>query len=137
MKDTAFKNLNHRSSGYEIERISFPHYKPDVVLSKGNEYIILESERNSNRKTYIGGLVKACRFMDGDKSGILVFVMREYENTKATSIQAQLRMYFQWLQSLGQINLTQVFVITHEQYCPGTEPIELLSDDFNTEALEA
>lgn len=47
MKDSLFKQLSHSAEGYSILNSGgqlAKGYKPDTVLQKGDEYIIMECE---------------------------------------------------------------------------------------------
>ncbi|MEJ7831235.1 MAG: hypothetical protein WKF91_23720, partial [Segetibacter sp.] len=55
--DKKFKSLSHnirQYSKYLCGQSLKPGYKPDYVLKNGNNYVILESENSSSRKTYGG-----------------------------------------------------------------------------------
>ena len=68
--DKQFKELNHTFKGYAkylCGQSLEPGYKPDFVLKKGNEYLILESENSSSRKTFVGGMIKAAHFLQNEK----------------------------------------------------------------------
>ena len=97
--DREFKQMNHRvdgfliiSKGSEIEK----GYKPDIDLKHKtkDDYTIIECENNSNRKVFLGGMMKAAMYLTGKRSGILVFVMSESENTSMRQIANQLKKYF-------------------------------------------
>lgn len=67
--DKLFKVLLHCCKGYsnhlngqEIEL----GYKPDFVLRKGNDFFIFEGENSSSRKTFVGGMMKAAHYLQGD-----------------------------------------------------------------------
>jgi len=136
IKDSVFKKLPHKhksykmiSNGGEIE----VGYKPDYVLkNKKNDFVILECEYCSNRKTFIGGLLKAAHFLQNEKTGILVFVIKKMENTKCESIAAQLKTYFKWIKSIT--NLRKVYVIDADKYYK-EEPMEICGYEFNKSAL--
>lgn len=100
ISDRIFKQLKHEYTGYhtylngqELER----GYKPDYVLRNKNDYIILESENNSSRKQYVGGMMKAAHFLQKEKTGILIFVIKLRDNTKPISIGKHLKRYFNWI----------------------------------------
>lgn len=95
--DKIFKNLIHAYRGYKVFLNGSAlemGYKPDYVLKRGNDYIILESENSSSRKTFVGGMIKAAHFLQEEKTGVLVFVIVPKKNTKATSIANHLVPYF-------------------------------------------
>lgn len=137
IKDKVFKGLNHTFKSYqkfldggEIEN----GYKPDFVLKKNNEYIILESENSSSRKLFIGGLIKASHFLTGKKSGILLFVMVPKKNTTAISIAKQIKVYFSWIKD--KTNLKEVWIIECNKYYDGIKCIPLDSRKFNEVAIK-
>lgn len=129
--DKIFKSLEHKCTGYQkflkgesIEK----GYKPDYVLKKENDYIILESENSSSRKTFVGGMVKAAHFLRNEKRGTLVFIIVPKVNTKATSIAKHLEVYFNWLKNIT--NLERVIVIEANNYYTGTAVLEIGSAEF-------
>jgi len=135
--DKQFKKLLHSSKGYdshlngqEIE----PGYKPDFVLRKGNNFLILESENSSSRKTFVGGMVKAAHYLQGERKGKLVFVLVPKKNTTAKAIAKHLIPYFNWIKD--KTNLREVYVIEAGQYYADDCVMELLGADFNTTALK-
>jgi hypothetical protein len=137
ISDRDFKKLIHSCKGYdkhlkgeEIES----GYKPDFVLRKGNDFLILESENSSNRKTFVGGMIKAAHYLQDERSGTLVFIMVPKDNTTAKQITEQLRTYFNWIKD--KTNLREVYVIEAGQYYLDDRLLELLGADFNTIALK-
>jgi len=135
--DKVFKALKHEceeysiySKGQEVEL----GYKPDFVLNSGNSYIILESENSASRKTYVGGMVKAAHFLQGPKTGILVFVIVPKENTKASSIANHLVKYFKWIKD--KTNLSEVYVIEASHYYIDGMVASVNSDNFLSKAIK-
>ncbi|MFD2918738.1 hypothetical protein ACFS6H_03385 [Terrimonas rubra] len=135
--DKLFKSLQHSFqdfkmlyNGQELE----PGYKPDYVLKRNNEYIILESENTSSRKTYVGGMMKAAHFLQNEKKGKLVFIVVPKENTKALSIAKHLTPYLNWVN--GKTNLKEVYVIEAKQYYNNDQLLALDCDDFYSCALK-
>ena len=129
--DKVFKTLNHSYKGFvtlytgqEIE----PGYKPDLVLRKANQYIILESETATSRKTYVGGMMKAAHFLQNKKKGKLIFVVYPKKNTKAVSIAMHLRPYLDWIKNVT--NLKDVYVIEAGKYYSGGNVLSLDCKDF-------
>src|SRR5436190_21098252 len=115
--DKIFKNLIHAYKGYEVflkGNALEQGYKPDYVLKKGDDYIILESENSSSRKTFVGGMIKAAHFLQDKKTGILIFVMVPKKNTKVVSITNHLIPYFKWVKQ--KTNLREIFVIEAKIY---------------------
>jgi hypothetical protein len=134
--DKIFKDLKHSHQGFETlcngQELE-PGYKPDYVLKKGNEYIILESENSSSRKTYVGGMVKAARFLQNDKEGKLIFIILPKKNTKASSIAKHLSPYLNWIERIT--NLKEVYVIEAERYYNEGQVLSLDCDEFYSCAL--
>lgn len=135
--DRLFKTLQHTCSEYgghlngqEIE----PGYKPDYVLKRNNEFLILESENTSSRKTFVGGMMKAAHYLQGERTGKLVFVMVPKYNTTVRQITDHLGKYLNWIQ--GHTNLRDVYVIEASQYYNNESVIELLGSDFTQIALK-
>lgn len=128
--DKLFKALLHNCEGYTMFATGgalAPGYKPDV-LKNDNDFIILESELSTSRKTFIGGMIKAAYFLQGDKTGTLVYIMTLKKNTTAASIAAQLKTYLQWI--VDKTNLRDVYVIEHSQYYASGQVQTLLGKDF-------
>jgi hypothetical protein len=137
IKDKLFKSLRHSYKGFdtlhngqELE----PGYKPDYVLINKNEYIILESENSSSRKTYVGGLIKAAHYLQNDKKGKLIFVIVPKKNTKASSIANHLKPYLKWIQA--STNLNEVYVIEAKSYYSDGHVLALDCKDFLSCALK-
>ncbi len=131
MKDSQFKNLEHKFKDFKIiangQQLD-DGYKPDVVLNKGSEYVILESEHGSSRKHFLGGLMKAAKYLSGSRTGILVFVIKIKENTNESQISDHLAQYLHWIKSLT--NLKEVYVISDANYCPSKIPLEICEKEF-------
>ncbi|MFX1708107.1 hypothetical protein PV783_29355 [Chitinophaga sp. CC14] len=136
--DKLFKSLAHSCEGYEkflngntIE----PGYKPDYVLRKGTDFIILESENSSSRKTFVGGLIKAAHFLQGERTGILVFIIVPKVNAKASTIASHLGTYFSWVKE--KTNLRSVLVIEAGHYYNESIVLKIGDDEFNRCAIKA
>lgn len=117
IRDRDFKLLNHSYKNYKkyLSGESLEEgYKPDYVLRNGNDYLILESENSSSRKTFVGGMIKAAHFLQGERKGKLVFIIVPKKNTKASSIAKHLKPYFGWIRD--KTNLEEVYVIEALQY---------------------
>jgi hypothetical protein len=131
MKDALFKKLNHKYLDFDTytrgQQLS-EGYKPDVVLKKGSKYVILESEHGSSRKHFLGGLIKAAKFLSGQNSGILVFVIQIKNNTSEVQISNHLCQYLRWVKSLT--NLEEVHVISDINYCSRSVPLEICGTEF-------
>ena len=103
MKDSLFKQLSHSAEGYAVLNSGgqlTKGYKPDTVLQKENEYIIMECDTGTSRKGYLGSMLKAARFMTNEKNGILILVIKEKPNTTVKQIAEHLREYLAWLKRL-------------------------------------
>ena len=135
--DQAFKQLNHNYKGYSIYlkgNSIEPGYKPDFVLKNNDEYIILESENSSSRKTFVGGLIKAAHFLQKERKGMLIFVIVPKSNTKAKSIANHLKIYLKWVQSIS--NLQQVYVIEASLYYQNDILLSIDGNDFIKNAFK-
>jgi len=136
IKDSLFKTLNHCHKGFnkhlngqELEG----GYKPDYVLRKNDDYIILESENTSSRKTYVGGMIKAAHFLQGDRKGKLIFVIVPKENTTALAIAKHLKLYLKWIGD--KTNLKEVYVIEAAAYYTNEIVMALDCKDFKSCSL--
>lgn len=137
MKDSEFKSKVHSANGYEIflkgEEL-FKGYKPDFVLRKINEFIILESEHGTSRKHFLGGMIKASKYLVGNKKGALVFVIKLKNNTTEENIALHLKPYLEWVEPLT--NLRDVYVISDMKYCASEVPIKILGNEFKCSSLK-
>lgn len=84
MRDADFKILKYHSKGYskfsdgkEIENI----FSPDYVLSRDNDFILIEHETEPSRKTIVAVVIKAAHFLQGVRIGSLVIVMTPKRNS--------------------------------------------------------
>lgn len=135
MKDSLFKQLSHSAAGYLIVnsgRQLAKGYKPDTVLQKDNDYIIMECDTGTSRKGYLGAMLKAARFLIGKNNGILILVIKEKPNTTVKQIAEHLREYLVWVKPLT--NLRLIYLIETTKYCPGKVPLQILSSDFMRDA---
>lgn len=135
--DKLFKAITHECKGYNtflnggnLE----PGYRPDYVLVKENQYIILESENSSSRKTFVGGMTKAAHFLQGSKKGILIFVIVPKVNTSANAIAKHLKPYLTWLGD--KTNLRDVYVIEAGHYYDGENVLAILKENFMEAAFK-
>jgi hypothetical protein len=80
MKDRQFKDAPHIYKKYEKkydgQNLS-DGYKPDYVLVNENDYVILESERNTSRKAFVGGMIKAAMFLQDEKKAFLFMLFKK------------------------------------------------------------
>lgn len=126
LHDSEFKNFPHRlaqgdtiaSRGSNIANGG--NYRPDIAIknSSGTIHLILESERKSERKAFIGALVHAAKYANDLNAPItLVFVMKETGNqTTVTQVSANIRHYYHWLHTLGATQLNRVLLISDTEY---------------------
>lgn len=136
MKDRLFKNLLHSAEGYAVFNSGgqlTKGYKPDTVLQKGNEYIIMECDTGTSRKGYLGAMLKATRFLTNEKKWKLILVIKEKPNTTVKQIAEHLRDYLAWLKPLT--NLRIVYLIETTKYCPDKIPLQLLSSEFESSSV--
>ncbi|RXK87024.1 hypothetical protein [Filimonas effusa] len=134
--DKLFKALLHNCPGYEtfLKGNSLePGYKPDFVLKCKDDYIILESENSSSRKTFVGGMMKAAHFLQGTRTGMLIFVIVPKENTSVTAIARHLKSYLKWIED--KTNLRDVYVIAAEHYYDKKEVLMLGDTKFKKIAV--
>ncbi len=135
--DRIFKDLEHSYKGFDKylngQRLEIG-YKPDYVLKKNKEYIIMESETGSNRKMYVGGMMKAAHYLQNEKKGKLIFVIKPQDNTKVSSIAKHLKPYFLWIKKIS--NLEAVYVIDSEIYYTNEKLLTLDCNEFETKALK-
>lgn len=124
MKDSEFKNLEHPIGDLIIasrgERVS-PGYKPDVTVRDhtGRLRFILESEQKTDRKAFLGDLLKAEMFSeDQDANPELIIVMQTFRNTTTLQIAEHIRPYKQWLarKNGGAIKLSEIHVLSDSEY---------------------
>lgn len=136
MRDRLFKNLSHSAEGYSVLNSGgqlAKGYKPDTVLQKQNEYIIMECDTGTSRKGYLGAMLKAARFLSNEKKGILILVIKEKPNTTVKQIANHLWEYLAWLKPLT--NLRLVYLIETIKYCPDKIPLKILSSEFVRNAI--
>lgn len=124
MKDAAFKVLSHpiganviASSGTAVSI----GYKPDITVkdTKGVLKFILESEQKTDRKAFLGDLLKAEMYSEQQKaSPELIIVMQILGNTTTKQIADHLRPFKQWLalKKGGALNLSAVHVLSDVEY---------------------
>src|SRR6266498_1828727 len=114
MKDNFFKKLIHSADKYEIVKTGSQldkGYKPDAVLQRKNEFIIMECDTGTSRKGYLGAMIKAAKFLANEKKGILVLVIKEKDNTKVHQIYEHLKDYYDWIKPLT--NLKAIYLISN------------------------
>jgi hypothetical protein len=146
MDDALFKKLDHRvappleiaSRGSAV----MDGYKPDITIRDATNTVqyILESEQKTDRKAFLGDLVKAERYAEEvHATPQLVIVMQEFSNTTARQIADHLRPYAYWLRRLkvGNLHLSRILVMSDAEYLASIGAGEpLCSPAFNQRALE-
>jgi hypothetical protein len=125
MDDAEFKRLRHcvvpplqiASRGSLVTT----GYKPDITIEDATHSLryILESEQKTDRKAFLGDLVKAERYAEErNATPELVIVMQEFNNTTTRQIADHLRPYADWLRRLkaGCLHLSGILVISDTAY---------------------
>lgn len=134
MKDSEFKylppclgDLVVNSRGTEVA----PGYKPDltIVNPAGQLTFIVECEQKTDRKAFLGDLIKAEKYAEDCKaSPSLIIVMQPAYNTTVNQIAKHLKPYATWLDRLKPqgLNLAEVLVISDDQYLSSMQGNEIL-----------
>lgn len=132
MKDAEFKKLAHKAKGYskfsdgrEIEN----NFSPDYVLSKDNDFILIEHETEPNRKTIVADMIKTAHFLQGEKTGSLVIVMTPKRNSSLQSYPNHIKPYLVWVSN--KTNLKEVYFISEADYFQNGNILEINSEQFN------
>jgi len=138
MEDSDFKSLAHvapvgaviDTRGCEV----IDGYKPDVTVldGDGKPTFILECETKTDRKAFLGDLVKADRYAYScDASPSLVIVMQVKENTTVSQIGRHLEPYATWLDARmdGGLRLRGIFVISDDEYLNSVNSQEPLGSE--------
>ena len=77
-------------------------YKPDQVYTWGNTAWIVEIEASTSRKGFIGGYLKAQKYLqDNDLNGGLIFIIQQKSIKNLNAIKDQLFQYHAWLKDQG------------------------------------
>lgn len=137
MKDSDFKKLNHVVGKNKIGTCgSAVHkdYKPDVTIvdTNNNLQFILESEQKTDRKAFLGNLVKAQKYAEECKaSPMLVIVMQPQPNTTVKQIAEHLKPYVAWLKQRlnGGLRLSALLVISDTEYQKSVTANETLGSE--------
>jgi hypothetical protein len=124
MKDADFKALNHPTSGDFVVTCGTevsPGYKPDIIVRDASSKLrfILECEQKTDRKAFLGDLLKAEIYADQQGARpTLIIVMKPHRNTTTRQIADHLKPYIAWLalKNGGQLNLTNVHVLSDSEY---------------------
>jgi hypothetical protein len=144
MYDSEFKNFTHLigennkiySNGQQI----YHGYSPDLAISNSNDEIIylIENERKSDRKAFLGDIMKASYFCEKIQcSATLIIIMKESGNqTTISQISTHLKEYYLWLKKLGASYLNNVLIMTDDEYAESVDKQELLgSKEFTTRCI--
>ena len=133
VKDTDFKDLDHRVGPHRIASIGNEisgGYKPDITIedSHGNLKYILECEQKTDRKAFIGDLIKAEKHAeDFNANPSLIIVMKPEDNTTIRQIGDHIKIYVEWLARIkGKMNLSSVVVISDANYVDSFKKNELI-----------
>jgi len=136
LTDSVFKNLNHcigeliiASNGKKL----IDGYSPDLSLKnkEGELIYILENERKSDRKAFLGDVVKASHYCDITKNtATLIIIMKETSNqTTTVQISKHLKTYSQWMKSKGILALNDIIVISDNEYKKSIECNEIVGSE--------
>jgi len=134
MKDSEFKDAEHPVGDLVIATrgtVVSTGYKPDVTVKDhaGVLRFILESEQKTDRKAFLGDLLKAEVYAEmQDAHPELIIVMQPASNTTTKQIADHLRPYKQWLEGKksGELNLAAVQVVSDTEYGEAIVAGELL-----------
>ncbi|WP_445360196.1 hypothetical protein ACJJIL_16140 [Microbulbifer sp. EKSA005] len=135
MKDNVFKGLNHPiASGETIATTGqavTPGYKPDITINDagGSLKYILESEQKTDRKAFLGDLMKAEMYSENiSASPELIIVMQVFSNTTTEQIADHIRPYANWLASKngGSLSLSAIQVVSDQEYAAAILAGEIL-----------
>lgn len=123
-----------------MEKRSQRGYKPDLTVTdtKGQLVFIVECEQKTDRKAFLGALVKAEKYADGCQARpVLVIVMQVLGNTTLKQIADHLSPYKAWLAGIegGALHLSDILVISDKQYQQSVEANEVIaSQQFRVRA---
>jgi hypothetical protein len=137
VKDADFKKLEHQvgngriaSQGGQVAS----GYKPDITVHdvSGKLLFILECEQKTDRKAFLGDLVKAEKYAEDCKARpVLIIVMQTCANTTTSQIARHLNTYFDWLHkakgAMGGLCLKEVLVMSDSEYQQSVGAKELLA----------
>ena len=98
--DSIHRNTVPIRNGGEIEKGY--GYKPDRVYDVKTELLIIEIETSTDRKKHIGNYIKAHEYIaKNGKSGKILMIIKERDNTKLCDIARQISRYHNWINELG------------------------------------
>ncbi|QHS23453.1 hypothetical protein GWK91_11015 [Virgibacillus sp. MSP4-1] len=123
MLDKDFKEFPHITGELKLQTKGselINGYNPDLIIAnqEGKIKYILESEHKTDRKAFLGDVVKAAHYCEVTQTPAkLIVVMKENEKqTTIEQISNHLKDYFKWLRGLGVSMLKDVLIITDEEY---------------------
>jgi hypothetical protein len=134
MKDADFKKLAHpvgrnviASRGSAVST----GYKPDITVRnpEGKLLFILEPEQKTDRKAFLGDLIKAEMYSEQQKSSPeLIIVMQPFDNTTTQQIADHIRPYKNWLAEKkgGTLSISSMQVLSDDEYIKATTACEEL-----------
>jgi hypothetical protein len=136
MKDSHFKRINHvtpcghriATTGQSVQQGY--GYKPDITIVDAENKVsfILESETKTDRKAFLGDIVKASVYAKEAKCmPELIIVMHVFSNTTVKQISEHLAPYVAWLSdNLDGLCLSCIRIIPDDEYLASIEAGEKL-----------
>ncbi|KVE90626.1 hypothetical protein WJ01_01175 [Burkholderia vietnamiensis] len=124
MLDSEFKALDHPVGDFVVASRGTTvavGYKPDVTVRDEEDKLrfILESEQKTDRKAFLGALVKAEMYAEEQGANPeLLIVMQPASNTTTQQIANHLRPYKEWLARIkgGNLSLAVIHVLSDNDY---------------------
>lgn len=124
MKNSEFKNLQHCIGGHRVACLGkevTKGYKPDLIVkdTNGQLVFIVECEQKTDRKAFLGDLVKAEKYAEECRDHpVLVIVMKAFNNTTVEQIAVHLAPYADWLarRNGGALCLSDILIVSDEDY---------------------
>lgn len=137
MKDSDFKKLDHQLGKLRIASNGTAvtdGYKPDLTVSDsdGKVVYILESEQKTDRKAYLGDLLKAEKYAKTiNANPCLIVVMKESKNTTLNNIANQFREYASWLHRslINGLSISSIQIISDVQYKESVKACEEIGSE--------
>jgi hypothetical protein len=117
-------------------RVAFG-YRPDRVYIGRQKTWVVELESSTSRKGYLGGYIKAQKYIHQECGGLgaLLFIINE-QRCNADTIREQLQHYHDWLSSLGVPVQPTYLLNTSQLKAFAKSGVTLFSDEFLRCALE-
>lgn len=137
MKDSEFKRLGHVVGHNKIATTGAAvssGYKPDVTIvdPDGRLAFILECEQKTDRKAFLGDVMKAQKYaQERHATPTLIIVMQPQPNTTVQQIANHLQPYVSWMHQhmVGGLRLARVAVISDVAYQNSIAAKEQLGSD--------